>query len=228
MNVDGNIVENVKNLVDNIEILSNIIINYDKIIEIQKNAQEATTKITKELARLEQENPQLYEDTLIALQEYDRALKQQQEMGEQTAFLPAIAIPSLVYELLISAGIITTTIVATKDARNNSVDGIMGNESGININPVDYRDNPKQKVRTANEGDYVQTPLDEKGKIRAGFTKNGANYRNNKTGEIWQKEDNNGHYGEDGWKVGNKKNQEPARGNKTTVDKNGKIIKKDK
>ena len=47
----------------------------------------------------------------------------------------------------------------------------------------DHTDNPKKKVNSADVDDILQTPDSHP----ENFTKNKRNYKNNETGEIWQK-----------------------------------------
>lgn len=82
----------------------------------------------------------------------------------------------------------------------------------------------KKKASTSEVGDYVRTPTTNKGDFTK--LKGDQGFRNNKTGEIWQKSNTN-HSGTEGgeWKVGF--NGKPPGSSKITVSPNGKIIKKD-
>lgn len=89
----------------------------------------------------------------------------------------------------------------------------------------DYTSSQKKKVNSSEVGDKVRTPTD----YPADFTKNGKNYVNKKTGEIWQKSNTN-HSGDavGEWKVGVGGN-EPTKSKKITIGaSDGKILKVDK
>ncbi|WP_222860836.1 toxin C-terminal domain-containing protein [Aliarcobacter cryaerophilus] len=162
------IAKEVEQLADKVKIIGSYISNYDKILEIRENPQNVNLRITQELDKLKEENPQLYKDTLIAIQEYNNASKEQQDINGQLAFAPAaIVISPLVTELLISAGIITTVVALTEDNRNNLVGGgINGEEQGNkNLPPFEIDKNngnlpsfDKSKEENSNIGGIEADP----------------------------------------------------------------------
>ncbi|MGV6988169.1 hemagglutinin repeat-containing protein [Testudinibacter sp. P80/BLE/0925] len=91
------------------------------------------------------------------------------------------------------------------------------------VSAENYFDKPKKKVNSANIGDFVRTPTTNP----EDFTKNGRQYKNNYTDEIWEKS-NTQHSDKLGeWKVGLGKNS-PSKTKKITVGvSDGKIIKID-
>ena len=83
----------------------------------------------------------------------------------------------------------------------------------------------KAKARTSSPGDIIRTPDTHP----EDFTRNNSGqYKNNNTGEVFEKSHTN-HSQSDGgeWKVGTKKGQSPRKGDKITVGSDGTIIKKD-
>ena len=93
------------------------------------------------------------------------------------------------------------------------------------IESISYIDKPKQKVNSSKVGSVVRTPNTHPGD----FIRQGKNYTNIHTGEIWQKSTTQ-HSDKSGeWKVGLNKNgsmQKPTESKKITIGMNdGKIIK---
>ena len=94
----------------------------------------------------------------------------------------------------------------------------------IKINNLYYIDKPKQKVSTANAGDYVRTPSSHP----EDFVKvENGRFRNKYTNETWDKSRTD-HYGSNEWKVGINPRKTPDTNHKITVDASGKIIKFEK
>ncbi|MFC1588575.1 polymorphic toxin-type HINT domain-containing protein, partial [Planctomycetota bacterium] len=84
--------------------------------------------------------------------------------------------------------------------------------------------NSCRKARTAKSGETVETPSTHP----ENFTKNGRNFKHNKTGEVWQKSNTNHSQSQGGeWKVGLKKGQAPLKSQKVTVSNKGTVIKRD-
>ncbi|WP_164698853.1 hemagglutinin repeat-containing protein, partial [Aliarcobacter skirrowii] len=170
---------------DTIKIISNSVSNYFDT----KNAEENKQKLQQALVDLKVKDPQQYEDTMVAMRELDRILKEQPQNisnDERLAALPLALIPPLIYELLISAGVITTVVALTEDNRNNLVGGgINGEEQSTLLNLAVTQDKRVKNSRTGETG-YEQDDGSIMVKDRAGVGHGGSAWKRYKNKKEWE------------------------------------------
>lgn len=126
---------------------------------------------------------------MVAMRELDRILKEQPQNisnDERLAALPLALIPPLIYELLISAGVITTVVALTEDNRNNLVGGgINGEEQSTLLNLAVTQDKRVKNSRTGETG-YEQDDGSIMVKDRAGVGHGGSAWKRYKNKKEWE------------------------------------------